>query len=80
TAGPPHIQGPAPGFGALRERFKGVSVSESTDPIHDIRRQQQQQSNAGSSSLGSLRDQYVNRAKESTQSQEESFSQRIQSV
>ncbi|CAM4896369.1 unnamed protein product [Rotaria socialis] len=79
TAAPPHIQGPAPGFGALRERFKGGSVSESTDPIQDIRRQQQQ-SNAGNSSLGSLRDQYVNRAKESTQSQEESFSQRIQSV
>ena len=76
---PPHIQGPAPGFGALRDRFKTGSVSENTpNPIQDIRRQQQQQqSNTG---LSSLRDQYVNRATESSQHQEESFSQRIQSV
>jgi hypothetical protein len=73
---PPHIQGPAPGFGALRDRFKTGSVSESTNTTQDTRRQQQQ-SNTG---LSSLRDQYVNRAKESTQHQEESFSQRIHSV
>jgi hypothetical protein len=78
SAAPPHIQGPAPGFGALRDRFKTGSFSEGTSPIQDIRRQQQ--SDTGNSGLSSLRDQYVNRAKESTQSQEASFSQRIQSV
>jgi hypothetical protein len=75
---PPHIQGPAPGFGALRDRFKSGSTSESTNPIQDIRRQQL--SNTNNSGLSSLRDQYINRAKESTQTQEESFSQRIQHV
>jgi hypothetical protein len=75
---PPHIQGPAPGFGALRDRFKSGSTSESTNPIQDIRRQQL--SNTNNSGLSSLRDQYINRAKESTQIQEESFSQRIQHV
>jgi len=78
SAAPPHIQGPAPGFGALRDRFKSGSVSENPNPIQDIRRQQQ--SNTGNSGLSSLRDQYINRAKESIQTQEESFSQRIQTV
>jgi len=78
SAAPPHIQGPAPGFGALRDRFKSGSVSESTNLIQDLRRQQQ--SNTSSSGLSSLRDQYVNRARGSIPSQEESFSQRIQHV
>jgi len=77
-AAPPHIQGPAPGFGALRNRFKGESVTESINPMQEIRRQQQ--SSVGNNSLTSLRDQYMNRAKESVQFQEESFSQRIQHV
>ncbi|CAF3453998.1 unnamed protein product [Rotaria sp. Silwood1] len=78
SAAPLHIQGPPPGFDALRNRFKSGSVSESINPIQDIR--QQHQSNTGNSSLLSLRDQYMNRAKESAQTQEESFSQRIQTV
>ncbi len=78
SAAPPHIQGPAPGFGALRERFKTGSVSDDTNPAQDVRRQQQ--SNTGNSGLSSLRDQYINRAKETAQIQEESFSQRIQHV
>jgi len=78
SAAPPHIQGPAPGFGALRERFKTGSVSDNTNPAQDVRRQQQ--SNTGNSGLSSLRDQYINRAKETAQTQEESFSQRIQHV
>jgi len=78
SVAPPHIQGPAPGFGALRDRFKSGSVSESTNSVQDIRGQQQ--SNTGNTGLSSLRDQYINRAKGSTQTQEESFSQRIQTV
>jgi hypothetical protein len=78
SVAPPHIQGPAPGFGALRDRFKAGSVSENTDQTQDTRRQQQ--SNTGNTGLSSLRDQYINRAKEAIQTQEESFSQRIQNV
>jgi len=78
SAAPPHIQGPAPGFGALRDRFKSGSVSENPNSIQDIRRQQQ--SNTSSSGLSSLRNLYIIRAKESIQTQEESFSQRIQTV
>ena len=75
---PPHIQGPAPGFGALRDRFKGASLSDNAD-------QQQQQSDprrshGGGSGLSSLRDQYINRASETGQVQSESFSQRVQNV
>jgi hypothetical protein len=77
-AAPPHMQGPAPGFGALRDRFKTGSFSENADASHDVRRTQP--NNAGSSSLSSLRDQFVNRAKDTNQMQEESFSQRIQHV
>ena len=77
AATPPHIQGPAPGFGALRDRFKAVSVSDDTNSAQDTRRQQ---SSASGSGLSSLRNQYINRAQESTQTQEESFSQRIQHV
>lgn len=73
---PPHIQGPAPGFGALRDRFKSGSISESaTNTQQDIRRPQ----NSGSG-LSSLRDQYMNRAQESTQVPSESLSQRVQQV
>lgn len=79
AAAPPHIQGPAPGFGALRDRFKAGSFSESSNAPQDPRRQQLQ-SNPTGSGLSSLRDQYMNRAKESLQSQEESLSQRIQHV
>jgi hypothetical protein len=78
SAAPPHIQGPAPGFGALRDRFKSGSLSESTNPAQDIRRQQQ--SNTDNSGLSSLRDHYVTQAKVSSTFQEESFSQRIQNV
>ncbi|CAF1012285.1 unnamed protein product [Rotaria sordida] len=78
SAAPQHIQGSPPGFDALRGRFKSGSVSESINPIQEIRRQQQ--SNTGSSSLSSLRDQYMNRAKELGQTQEESFTQKIQTV
>ena len=78
SAVPPHIQGPAPGFDALRDRFKSGSVAEAINPMLDIHRQQQ--SNRSNSGLSSLRDQYMSRAKESTQSQEETFSQRIQNV
>ena len=77
AATPPHIQGPAPGFGALRDRFKGVSVSDDTNSAQNTHRSQP---SAGGSGLSSLRNQYMNRAQESTQSQEESFSQRIQHV
>ena len=75
AAAPPHIQGPAPGFGALRDRFKSGSVSENNTGSQEPR-----QGQADNSSLSSLRDQFLNRATESTQGQEESFSQRIQTV
>ena len=77
-ATPPHIQGPAPGFGALRDRFKTGSFSEGTNSPQDTR--SQAKGNPTNSSLSSLRDQYVNRAKEAAQVQEESFSQRVQNV
>ena len=78
SAAPPHIQGPAPGFGALRDRFKRESLSESTNSPQDMRRQQQ--ATTSNTGLSSLRDHYMNQAKESVQHQEESFSQRIQHV
>ena len=77
-AAPPHMQGPAPGFGALRDRFKTGSFSEGTNSPQDTR--SQAKGNPTNSSLSSLRDQYVNRAKEAVQVQEESFSQRVQNV
>ena len=78
SAAPPHFQGPAPGFGALRDRFKTGSVSDSSNTIQEQRRVIN--SNVGNSSLSSLRDQFVNRAQDGSQTQESSFSQRIQTV
>ena len=75
VAAPPHIQGPAPGFGALRDRFKSGATSEGNAGSQEPRRGQ-----AGNSSLSSLRDQFLSRATESTQGQDEYFSQRIQTV
>lgn len=77
-ATPAHFQGPPPGFGALRDRFKATSISDDTSSSQDPRRSQQ--SNAAGSGLSSLRDQYMNRAKQSTETREESFSQRVQNV
>lgn len=75
AAAPPHFQGPPPGFGALRDRFKTASISDNTDSPQGAR-----QSSISGSGLSSLRDQYINRAKESTETREESFSERVQNV
>ena len=78
AAAPPHFQGPPPGFGALRDRFKTTSISDNTDSPQETRRSIQ--SNISGSGLSSLRDQYINRAKELTETREESFSERVQNV
>lgn len=78
VAAPPHFQGPPPGFGALRDRFKATSISDNTDGSQGARRSLQ--SNITGSGLSSLRDQYINRAKETTETREESFSERVQNV
>ena len=77
-AAPPHFQGPPPGFGALRDRFKTTSISDETTSSQNTGRSEQ--SNVGGSGLSSLRNQYMNRAKETTENREESFSQRVQNV
>lgn len=77
SGAPQHIQGPAPGFGALRDRFK-FKTSESDDATKQER--QFYHSNSGNSSLSMLRDQYVNRAQDASQTQDNSFSQRVQTV
>ena len=78
SATPPHIQGPAPGFNALRERFKSDSTAENTSQLQNFRREHQ--SNPGNSGLSSLRNQYITQAKELSETHEESFSQKIQTV
>lgn len=75
---PPHIQGPAPGFGALRDRFKAGLSLDSDQQEHQQYDSRRSQGNG--SGLSSLRDQYINRASETGQNQTESFSQRVQSV
>jgi hypothetical protein len=75
AAAPPHIQHvqTPTGFGALRDRFKTGSLSDDFNrPQQVVNRQppppapQQQQQNTVGSSLSSLRNQYINRAKQSS--------------
>jgi hypothetical protein len=72
AAAPPHIQHTP--TGALRDRYKSGSVSDEFSRPQPIQRQQQQQqprqrqtSTDGGSTLSSLRNQYMNRAKETSQ-------------
>jgi hypothetical protein len=73
AAAPPHIQhspfSPT-GLGSLSDRFKTGSFSDDYNRPQVVNRQQPsppQQGNVGGSNLSSLRNQYVNQAKESTQ-------------
>jgi len=74
AAAPAHIQHNPTGFGALRDRFKTGSLSDDFNrPQQVVNRQpppppqQQQQQNPTGSSLSSIRNQYINRAKQSSQ-------------
>jgi len=73
AAAPPHIQHTPTGFGGLRDRYKSGSLSEEFTRPQPIQRQQQQQprqrqaSTDGGSTLSSLRNQYMNRTKETSQ-------------
>ncbi|CAF1176500.1 unnamed protein product [Adineta steineri] len=74
---PPHIQHQQAGAGLLRDRFTTGSLSEDFSRPQIVNRQppqkqqqqiQRQTSNEGASTLLSLRDQYMNRAKEASKS------------
>jgi hypothetical protein len=73
AAAPAHIQHSPTGFGAIRDRFKTGSLSDDFNrPQQVVNRQppppqQQQQQNPTGSSLSSIRNQYMNRAKQSSQ-------------
>jgi hypothetical protein len=76
AAAPAHIQHNPTGFGALRDRFKPGSLSDdfnrpqqvvNRQPPPPQQQQQQQQQNSTGSSLSSIRNQYMNRAKQSSQ-------------
>jgi len=74
TAAPAHIQHTPMNLGGLRDRFKTGSFSDDYNRPQVVNhhqppppQQQQQQASAGGSNLSSLRNQFVNRAKESSQ-------------
>jgi len=76
AAAPAHIQHSPTGFGAIRDRFKTGSLSDdfnrpqqvvNRQPPPQQQQQQQQQQNPTGSSLSSIRNQYMNRAKQSSQ-------------
>lgn len=74
AAAPAHIQHTPTGFGALRDRFKTGSLSDEFDRAQVILQQQRQQhqvqrqtSTEGGNTLSSIRNQYMNRTKETTQ-------------
>lgn len=68
AAAPAHIQQSPAGFGGLRNQFKSGSFSDDFNQPPVVHRQPPPpQANAGGSSLSSLRNQYVNRAKETLQ-------------
>jgi hypothetical protein len=76
AAAPAHIQHSPTGFGAIRDRFKTGSLSDdfnrpqqvvNRQPPPPQQQQQQQQQNPTGSSLSSIRNQYMNRAKQSSQ-------------
>jgi hypothetical protein len=74
AAAPPHIQhsqhSPT-GLGALRDRFKSGSLSDDFNRPQVVNRQPPapQQQQQGGNTLSSLRNQYINRAKESIQNE-----------
>jgi hypothetical protein len=77
AAAPAHIQHSPTGFGAIRDRFKTGSLSDDFNRPQQVvnrqpppppqQQQQQQQQNPTGSSLSSIRNQYMNRAKQSSQ-------------
>ena len=74
AAAPAHIQHSPTGLGGIRDRFQLGSLSDDFNRPQVVNRQppsppqqQQQQGGAGGSNLSSLRNQFINRAKESLQ-------------
>ncbi|CAF0971938.1 unnamed protein product [Rotaria sordida] len=85
AAAPAHIQHSPTDFGALRDRFKLGSASDDFNQTQVIQRQQQQQQQQqstamtnGGSNLSSLRNQYMNQAKQAVYS--EPYTQQVQSI
>ena len=72
---PAHIQHSPMGIGGLHDRFKTGSLSDDFNRPQVVNRQppsppqQQQQGGAGGNTLSSLRNQFINRAKESLQTE-----------